>query len=517
MLALSALWTAAVGLAAALPAAPAADAAGEEACPNLEQSPAQIDEQSLLQIDLGTKSRGASPWRSWTGPYRQSLANMGDLQYTGNVTMGTQELQAVLDTGSFEILVFSRDCWTCGRAGLRGYSHHTSDTYDAGRLVKTHVYGSGSARTFDGVELCRVGPYAVQRQDFWEAMSASMPVLNSASFQAIVGLGPPGEPQRMAKRLRDSARRILEAPRATDGSRRMASQDLEIAQLILAKNDSLLHNLNLRYISACFEWASGADGYLIWNDTPPETQSVPFTSVGVISPIHWSAQMTWSRFEGPEGVIDLGCGTGCEAVLDTGTSLIAVPSSVYREALNRLNQLDADCNNMAQMPNLVFGLGEHTFSLPPQSYIGVIRGGAPEDPSGWLHTSETRARACELLLMDSGGGSSDLGPLWILGMPFFRYYYTTFDLGSNPFAESERKIWMAPAAAGCVPADEQSHSFKVSHARQQPLWTINGSSIRIPRMRHRRTSSKVKLAEDRVGAEDEEFEEVVNWRQHSSK
>mmetsp|Transcript_20 Transcript_20/g.51 ORF Transcript_20/g.51 Transcript_20/m.51 type:complete len:539 (-) Transcript_20:155-1771(-) len=507
-------------------AAAAAAAANPAACPkgdvaaHAEDCPGEDDENCLLQVALDMTARRnqsrapSSP--SSRGTYWQILKNYDDLQYTGTITAGAQNLSAVMDTGSFEILVFSKDCYTCGQAGgANGYNHHSSTTYSTGTLVKTHVYGSGSAMSFDGVEHFAVGPYAVRNQDFWEAMDAQMPVLVSATFQAIVGLGPPGEPQIGARQMLDRARKVLKMSTTLPIERQRAEQDIQIAELILGKNDSLLMNTNMQYISACFEWASNAPGYVVWNDTPPQQQSVLFMMIPVISKIHWSVNITMARFDGPEGVIDLGCAGGCEAVMDTGTSLIAVPSPVFTKALNELNGLDASCANMHKMPDLVFSLGGQRYSLPPQSYIGVIRGSEPKDPQGWWH-NKTSARACQLLLLDAGFGTSNLGPMWIIGMPFFRYYYTTFDLGSDPYNPASRKIWTAPAAADCTPASQASHSLKISHARSQPLWSINGSRIRLPRMRKRRSSPSAVLAAPTGPDDGLAAEEMLAWRQQTS-
>jgi len=425
-----------------------ADGAGEDV---------ETDLGSLLQLGLQVQ-------RQVPGTYRQALHNAMDVQYTGDITMGGQSLRAVLDTGSFEILVFSKDCSSCGRAGA--YDFRQSSTYSSGRLATTHAFGSGTCFCLDGTDRLEVGPYRVEDQDFWEVTRADMPLLKTATFSAIVGLAPPGKPQ-------------LEAAKLMQGS----SNDRTIGQLLLKKRDSLLANLGGRYFSACFEWASGAPGYLIWNDVAPQQRLVPFVEIKVTSSLYWDVELTAPHFAqvgGSSGsTVGLGCKNGCQALLDTGTSLIAVPQATYKAALKQLKSIDVNCIDIGKMPDLVFTLGGHTFSLPPQVYIGVIYGPIPEHSRHLFPEGKTRVPvACQLLLMSTGflGGEK-----WIFGMPFFRYYYATFDLGKDIYSSDGRRVWVSPATADCTPTDQIGFAQKVQHAKSQRPWRVNGSMIHPPR------------------------------------
>merc|ERR1719181_2460594 len=50
--------------------------------------------------------------------------------------------------------------------------------------------------------------------------------------------------------------------------------------------------------------------------------------------------------------------------------------------------------------------------------------------------------------MDVGTSMTQFGPMWLLGMPFFREYYTSFDLGTQT---RERKVFIAKADKDCQP------------------------------------------------------------------
>jgi len=54
---------------------------------------------------------------------------------------------------------------------------------------------------------------------------------------------------------------------------------------------------------------------------------------------------------------------------------------------------------------------------------------------------------------------TSLGPLWILGMPFFRKYYTSFNVGRS---HSDRSLFVAHASNDCLPADPDTVMVRTS-------------------------------------------------------
>merc|ERR1740138_643960 len=55
----------------------------------------------------------------------------------------------------------------------------------------SQTYGSGATVSFEAFEQVLIGNYESSHQIFWEVQSANMPVLETASFSSIIGLGPP--------------------------------------------------------------------------------------------------------------------------------------------------------------------------------------------------------------------------------------------------------------------------------------------------------------------------------------
>jgi len=97
----------------------------------------------------------------------------------------------------------------------------------------------------------------------------------------------------------------------------------------------------------------------------------------------------------------------CQVAVDTGTSLLAGPSTVVDTLVEKLGVAD-DCSNVKSLPDIGFIVEGHILNLKPEDYVAQSLGG------------------CSLGLM-----SLDIpppkGPLFIFGDPFLRKYYTVYD------------------------------------------------------------------------------------------
>jgi hypothetical protein len=122
--------------------------------------------------------------------------------------------------------------------------------------------------------------------------------------------------------------------------------------------------------------------------------------------------------------------SGIIGVVDTGTSLIAGPPAVVNPIIAQVNATP-DCSNVDQLPNISFTItianGENKdFVLTPQEYTYRVsfKNGDPDQCQ------------CGLFAFDAGEG---LLPLWILGDPFLRTYFSVFDRGTNQIRFAKAK------------------------------------------------------------------------------
>jgi len=102
---------------------------------------------------------------------------------------------------------------------------------------------------------------------------------------------------------------------------------------------------------------------------------------------------------------------GCQAVVDTGSSLIMGPDTMVHSLTKQLNSKKAGgaskCGDSKNLPSLGFKVGNATLRLAPDDYMDV-------GPKTCLFSM--------MSIRDTGKG-----PLVVLGMPFLRKYYTVFD------------------------------------------------------------------------------------------
>jgi len=153
----------------------------------------------------------------------------------------------------------------------------------------------------------------------------------------------------------------------------------------------------------------------------------------------------------------LGCnplmGENCSVVIDTGTSLIVAPARIT-EMITRLidkwQDEGGDCDDLSSLPDLEFEMNGKPFSLPPTSYVGTMSGEPQSDLKALLPKvfGEKRENSpygnrgnCVPLIM-ALDADSQLGSLWILGMPFFRKYYTSFQFETQAIPEMPTPIGM---------------------------------------------------------------------------
>merc|ERR1719265_1598928 len=99
--------------------------------------------------------------------------------------------------------------------------------------------------------------------------------------------------------------------------------------------------------------------------------------------------------------------TDCQVAVDTGTSQLAGPTEVITN-LAQVLDVQPDCSNFDNLPNLGFFIGNHILNLMPNDYV------------------DRQGDYCDVALMCLDVPPPK-GPLFIFGIPFLQKFYTVYD------------------------------------------------------------------------------------------
>jgi len=176
-----------------------------------------------------------------------------------------------------------------------------------------------------------------------------------------------------------------------------------------------------------------------------ERMKGPMTWVPVSVEGYW--QFTFSDFvvDGkPLGLCKKYGARQCQGVVDTGSSLFMGPVPDLRPLLQALtfgSSPHQNCSKTKVFPKLGFQIAGKTFEMEADDYMDRSEKDAPPGmENAWAHMMSI--------------GDTGRGPIFVMGMPFLRAFYTAFDV-------KQKKIGFAVA----------NHDKKV--LKEQPGSTID--------------------------------------------
>ncbi|XP_006633645.1 nothepsin [Lepisosteus oculatus] len=322
---------------------------------------------------------------------KESLYNFLDAQYYGEVSLGTppQNFTVVFDTGSSNLWVPSLYCISEACSTHRKFKSFKSSTYVADGTIFSIQYGSGQLVGVVSKDQLKIGHIAVSGQEFGESVFEPGFTFALAQFDGVLGLGYPSLAEGGSTPVFDNlvAQKQVTSPVFSFYLSRRKEDEVG-GELLLGGIDESLYK-----------------GSINW---------VPLTEK-----TYWQIKVDNVKIQGHVAF----CSTGCQAIVDTGTSLITGPT-VDILALqqhigatpSQLGEYLVDCARLSSLPLVEFTIHEVVYKLSANSYVRKETLGGRE-------------------LCFSGFQAIDIktssGPLWILGDVFISEFYSIFDRGND--------------------------------------------------------------------------------------
>uniref|UniRef100_A0A8C3Q654 Uncharacterized protein n=1 Tax=Geospiza parvula TaxID=87175 RepID=A0A8C3Q654_GEOPR len=320
--------------------------------------------------DIGTKFPHAFPNR--TRVATEPLLNALDVEYYGTISIGTppQDFSVVFDTGSSDLWVPSVSCPSLACQTHRVFDPSQSSTYKSTGLSLSIHYGTGEMEGTVGLDIVTVASLVDTNQLFGLSTAEPGQFFVHVQFDGILGLGYPN----------------LAADGITPVFDNLVNQSL------------LQENLFSVYLSR-----EAAGSVVIFGGIDESYFTGPINWIPVSYQGYWQISMD-SIIVGSQ---EVACAGGCQAIIDTGTSLVAGPPSGISSIQSAVGarQGDVNCSSIPAMPDVIFVIDGVQYPVPALAY--------------------TDEESCMSSFQDTSGD------LWILGDVFIRVYYSIFDRANN--------------------------------------------------------------------------------------
>uniref|UniRef100_A0A6J0U1J3 cathepsin E n=1 Tax=Pogona vitticeps TaxID=103695 RepID=A0A6J0U1J3_9SAUR len=347
------------------------------------------------KLDMIQYTQECSAFKDTSEP----LLNYFDVEYFGQISIGNppQNFTVLFDTGSSNLWVPSVYCASKACAAHSRFHPSQSSTYTEVGTAFSIQYGTGSLTGIIGMDQVTVEGLTIANQQFAESTSEPGSTFLDSEFDGILGLAYPSLAVDGVTPVFDNmiAQNLVELP---------------IFSVYLSRNPD-----------------SSVGGELVFGGFDPSHFSGNLNWIPVTKQGYWQILLDNIQVG---GTVEF-CAEGCQAIVDTGTSLITGPSEDIKQMQNLIGAQPVDgeyaveCNNLNVMPSVTFTINGIPYTLTPEAYT--------------LADSSDGMQLCT-----SGFQGLDMqttsGPLWILGDVFIGQYYSVFDRGNN-------RVGLAPVAS----------------------------------------------------------------------
>lgn len=301
-----------------------------------------------------------------------------------------QNFSVIFDTGSADLWVPSTYCVSQACALHKRYrAFESSSFHHDGRMFGIH-YGSGHLLGVMARDTLKVSSLTALNQEFGESVYEPGAAFVMAKFDGVLGMAYPSLAEILGNPVFDNmmAQKTVEESVFSFYLSRKTSSGYPEGELLLGGKDEALY-------------------------------SGPINWLPVTAKAYWQIKMDSVAVQGVSSF----CPHGCQAIVDTGTSLIAGPTSdilnlqqLIGASPTNIGEFIIDCARLSSLPHVTFVLGGNEYTLTAEQYVRKEMFGDRE-------------------LCFSGFQAVDIvtpeGPLWILGDVFLTEFYSIFDRGQD--------------------------------------------------------------------------------------
>lgn len=326
-------------------------------------------------------------------PLYGAASLLKDLDFS-EITIGTppQTFKVILDTGSSNLWVPGSECGSIACYLHTKYDASSSSSYKKNGTKFEIRYGSGSLSGYVSNDVMTIGDLTVEGQDFAEATEEPGLAFAFGRFDGILGLGFD----------------TISVNKIVPPFYNMIDQGL-LDEPVFAF-----------YLSDTANESEESE--VIFGGVDNAHFTGKMTYIPLRRKAYWEVDLDAITFGEDTASLD---GTG--VILDTGTSLIALPSDIA-ELLNAQigakksynGQYTVECEKRDNLPDISFTLSGYNFSITAYDYILEVQGSCISTFMG----------------MDF---PAPVGPLAILGDAFLRKWYSVYDLGKGAVGLAEAK------------------------------------------------------------------------------
>lgn len=307
------------------------------------------------------------------------------------ITIGNppQTFKVVLDTGSSNLWVPSTDCGSIACYLHTKYDHSSSSTYKKNGSDFAIRYGSGSLTGYISQDHMTIGDLKIKDQLFAEATEEPGLAFAFGRFDGILGLG---------------------------------FDTISVNKIVPPFYNMIDQGLLDEPVFAFYLGDTSSESEATFGGVNPDHYTGKITQLPLRRKAYWEVDLDAIRLGDQVAELE---NTG--VILDTGTSLIALPSTLA-ELLNKEigakkgynGQYTVECEKRDSLPELAFKLSGKEFVITPYDYILEVQGSCISTFMG----------------MDF---PEPVGPLAILGDAFLRKWYSVYDLGKGTVGLAQAK------------------------------------------------------------------------------